>query len=178
MSTKSNPWYKAAFGRVAIQMAAMLIAITVTSVANAHADGPPPEMDRAVAPPRTACPARIADRDKSGTTPSLFTIGVQQMPKKKAFAEHPNNSTERAGFEPAIQGYTPYDGLANRCLQPLGHLSRLGADCPIVANLGVTVKRPTPDFSVSMEVSRLAVARSSQRDARGELVSLTTAEQA
>ncbi len=30
---------------------------------------------------------------------------------------------ERAGFEPAVQGNPPYDGLANRCLQPLGHLS-------------------------------------------------------
>ena len=32
-------------------------------------------------------------------------------------------SVERAGFEPAIQ-VAPYAGLANRCLQPLGHLSR------------------------------------------------------
>ena len=29
---------------------------------------------------------------------------------------------ERAGFEPAIRCY-PYDDLANRCLQPLGHRS-------------------------------------------------------
>ncbi len=29
---------------------------------------------------------------------------------------------EREGFEPSIQ-VTPYDDLANRCLQPLGHLS-------------------------------------------------------
>ncbi|MEX0776438.1 MAG: hypothetical protein WD042_12105 [Phycisphaeraceae bacterium] len=26
-----------------------------------------------------------------------------------------DRKTERAGFEPAVQGYTPYDGLANRC---------------------------------------------------------------
>src|SRR5262245_25171857 len=32
--------------------------------------------------------------------------------------------TEREGFEPSIQGLAPDDGLANRCLQPLGHLSR------------------------------------------------------
>jgi hypothetical protein len=31
-------------------------------------------------------------------------------------------AVERAGFEPAIQ-VAPYAGLANRCLQPLGHLS-------------------------------------------------------
>ena len=30
---------------------------------------------------------------------------------------------ERAGFEPAVRVNYPYDGLANRCLQPLGHLS-------------------------------------------------------
>jgi hypothetical protein len=29
---------------------------------------------------------------------------------------------ERAGFEPATRFY-PCDGLANRCLRPLGHLS-------------------------------------------------------
>src|SRR4051812_36937485 len=30
--------------------------------------------------------------------------------------------TERAGFEPAVR-FDTYDGLANRCLRPLGHLS-------------------------------------------------------
>ncbi len=30
--------------------------------------------------------------------------------------------TDRAGFEPAVP-LTRYAGLANRCLQPLGHLS-------------------------------------------------------
>ena len=29
---------------------------------------------------------------------------------------------EREGFEPSIE-VTPYAGLANLCLQPLGHLS-------------------------------------------------------
>ncbi len=33
--------------------------------------------------------------------------------------------TDRAGFEPAVP-LTRYAGLANRCLQPLGHLSRGG----------------------------------------------------
>ena len=36
---------------------------------------------------------------------------------------------ERVGFEPTIRG-KPYDDLANRCLQPLGHLSVAGI--PIV----------------------------------------------
>ena len=35
-----------------------------------------------------------------------------------------NKLAERQGFEPWIECY-PYDGLANRCLQPLGHLSLL-----------------------------------------------------
>ena len=30
---------------------------------------------------------------------------------------------EREGFEPSIPDLVQYDGLANRCLQPLGHLS-------------------------------------------------------
>lgn len=31
---------------------------------------------------------------------------------------------EGMGFEPTIR-FNPYDGLANRCLQPLGHPSSL-----------------------------------------------------
>ncbi len=31
------------------------------------------------------------------------------------------------GFEPTVQGDTPYNGLANRRLQPLGHLSTAGS---------------------------------------------------
>ncbi len=33
-----------------------------------------------------------------------------------------DNMAEGEGFEPSIQ-ISPYDGLANRCLQPLGHPS-------------------------------------------------------
>ncbi len=39
---------------------------------------------------------------------------------------------EREGFEPSIH-LTAYDGLANRCLKPLGHLSgykQFKADTP------------------------------------------------
>ena len=35
---------------------------------------------------------------------------------------------EREGFEPSIQSDTPYNGLANRRLQPLGHLSGEGLE--------------------------------------------------
>ena len=35
---------------------------------------------------------------------------------------------EEGGFEPPVEFY-PYDGLANRCLQPLGHSSRSGMEC-------------------------------------------------
>jgi hypothetical protein len=34
----------------------------------------------------------------------------------------PFREADRAGFEPAVEP-KPYAGLANRCLQPLGHLS-------------------------------------------------------
>ena len=45
--------------------------------------------------------------------------------KKHAFTEQRTQQykvAEREGFEPSIQN-NPYDGLANRCLKPLGHLS-------------------------------------------------------
>ena len=35
---------------------------------------------------------------------------------------HKKNLAERGGFEPPIR-FNPYNGLANRRLQPLGHLS-------------------------------------------------------
>ena len=40
--------------------------------------------------------------------------------------------TDRAGFEPAVP-LTRYAGLANRCLQPLGHLS--GCAHPLLGSL-------------------------------------------
>ena len=35
---------------------------------------------------------------------------------------------ERGGFEPPVQ-FNPYNGLANRCFQPLSHLSALDYQC-------------------------------------------------
>lgn len=43
------------------------------------------------------------------------------MPSR--FLREIQDETDRAGFEPAVP-LTRYVGLANRCLQPLGHLSR------------------------------------------------------
>jgi hypothetical protein len=40
---------------------------------------------------------------------------------------HSSRSAEREGFEPSI-AVTHYAGLANLCLQPLGHLSELKND--------------------------------------------------
>src|ERR1700727_3379123 len=42
----------------------------------------------------------------------------------RAAASDPGE-TERAGFEPAME-FDPHTRLAGECLQPLGHLSRLG----------------------------------------------------
>ena len=50
-----------------------------------------------------------------------------RRPHRQAFAQlspprSDSTRTDRAGFEPAVP-LTRYAGLANRCLQPLGHLS-------------------------------------------------------
>ena len=42
---------------------------------------------------------------------------------KLAMRELIETMAEREGFEPSIQALVPYSGLANRRLQPLGHLS-------------------------------------------------------
>ena len=56
---------------------------------------------------RKAC-CRVGSRSENQT------IGADVAAIKKL--------AERVGFEPTIRCY-PYDDLANRCLQPLGHLS-------------------------------------------------------
>src|SRR5687768_11976095 len=43
--------------------------------------------------------------------------------KKNRAPHRQGPATEREGFEPSIR-VSAYAGLANRCLQPLGHLSR------------------------------------------------------
>ena len=42
--------------------------------------------------------------------------------ESSTFGGEPSIEAEREGFEPSIE-VTPYAGLANLCLQPLGHLS-------------------------------------------------------
>jgi hypothetical protein len=42
---------------------------------------------------------------------------------------------EGMGFEPTIR-FNPYDGLANRCLQPLGHPSACWTRCGYVQTVG------------------------------------------
>ena len=49
-----------------------------------------------------------------------------QVPEAKELTTSLSNITERPGFEPGVRFY-PYDGLANRYLQPLGHLSGSGS---------------------------------------------------
>ena len=53
-------------------------------------------------------------------------------------------STDRAGFEPAVER-EPYAGLANRYLQPLGHLSRFKfkrGSVPLLAIVDTHPMRP------------------------------------
>ena len=75
-----------------------------------------------------------AATDRQATTPASDVIRQLKLTGKDANSPNKNalmhgdatgriDETERAGFEPAIQGNTPYNGLANRRLQPLGHLS-------------------------------------------------------
>jgi hypothetical protein len=65
-----------------------------------------------------------ANRDKSGTSAPSENKRAPQVACFQPFAEHVSFATERAGFEPAKQGYTPFSSLANCRLQPLGHLSK------------------------------------------------------
>jgi hypothetical protein len=60
-------------------------------------------------------PAMSASEDQPGAEKTLGNTANAADSKGKA---------ERMGFEPTVQGDTPYNGLANRRLQPLGHLSR------------------------------------------------------
>ncbi len=48
---------------------------------------------------------------------------IPQVFVHKSLTESAGGEAERRGFEPRIR-CDPYDALAKRCLQPLGHLSR------------------------------------------------------
>ena len=56
--------------------------------------------------------------------PPLMTAGRILHPGRPTCWRAGGPVTDRAGFEPAVP-LTRYAGLANRCLQPLGHLSGL-----------------------------------------------------
>lgn len=67
---------------------------------------------------QTPAPAGEAEVNKKKTKAS--PIGGNPISTRKGRSPSP---AERAGFEPAIGGKSPYAGLANRCNQPLCHLS-------------------------------------------------------
>ena len=58
---------------------------------------------------------------------SLWLRSGHSTRRKKACHERAalavSRMAERGGFEPPVQALDPYNGLANRRLQPLGHLS-------------------------------------------------------
>ena len=60
--------------------------------------------------------ARLENRSRLARPLSASVVGRCRKPRNFKLAE-------REGFEPSIRDLVPYDGLANRCLQPLGHLS-------------------------------------------------------
>src|SRR3954469_14015310 len=60
-----------------------------------------------------ATPNKLA----SSVSEKRFSFSVKKAPLRGAFF------TEKEGFEPSIR-VSPYAGLANRCLKPLGHLSQ------------------------------------------------------
>jgi hypothetical protein len=66
---------------------------------------------------------------------------------------------ERVGFEPTIRG-KPYDDLANRCLQPLGHLSG-ELDMPAALILGKQGVLPRIPARKSVSVRKSVMARKS-----------------
>ncbi len=68
-------------------------------------------------PAHEAAAPRAAGRNRPGRTASPDS--VQPSPPLSN-----GSRTDRAGFEPAVP-LARYAGLANRCLQPLGHLSGL-----------------------------------------------------
>src|ERR1700693_1779671 len=55
-----------------------------------------------------------------------FVIGDSKM-NSGPILDARTRRAEREGFEPSIRVST-YAGLANRCLQPLGHLSRRASE--------------------------------------------------
>ena len=60
------------------------------------------------------------------SAPLLDTAALRRKPRNLKMAE-------RGGFEPPVRFY-PYNGLANRRLQPLGHLSAaIGGEHPRVS---------------------------------------------
>ena len=123
-------------------------------------------------------------------TPSDFSDGVFDAPRRNRTFNlrirsptlypielwaHIFNSAERRGFEPLIQ-IAPYAGLANQCLQPLGHLSG-----------GVTLKNEAPfrkrrisfqqkswifGFTGKMKWNRGNQAQKKKRTSNAELFSL------
>ena len=53
---------------------------------------------------------------------AAWSVGTTKEQAPRYYARG-SIGTDRAGFEPAVE-LAPYAGLANRYLQPLGHLSR------------------------------------------------------
>jgi hypothetical protein len=78
---------------------------------------------------RLRCPKRIRVLSNPEVSHHLTTSAlIKNRPEGLLFI-----NGGREGFEPSIQ-YDPYDDLANRCLQPLGHRSmpKQGYQLPVI----------------------------------------------
>ncbi len=62
---------------------------------------------------------------------------------------------ERGGFEPPVEVFSPYDGLANRCFRPLSHLSAAFDLCSMLAQCSSESSRVAKIESSRMSSSTL-----------------------
>ncbi len=96
-------------GTATTAMAMMFITITASATAERH---------------RACRQMEESDRDKTGTTTVDSPATYSKDEVRAALVANGSESTERAGFEPAV-GFDPHAALAKRCFRPLSHLSDL-----------------------------------------------------
>ena len=75
-------------------------------------------------PPTSYLGAGSIYRFTTGVLRKFFNKKVgEAIQVDKAFTKHLKKNNGEGGIRTRGRGVYPYDGLANRCLQPLGHLS-------------------------------------------------------
>ena len=82
--------------------------------------------------PKTISDYTVGWPGKNGCAVHIETKNGLPFHRKASLTGVAQRRTERPGFEPGVRFY-PYDGLANRYLQPLGHLSGYGSASSAIA---------------------------------------------